>query len=54
MESESDGDINTLGTVIKGLAQGLGDMEIRGQGETIQTTAFFKVGLNTEKSHGDI
>ena len=31
--------IGALGTVTKGLVQGLGDLEIRGRVETIQTTA---------------
>ena len=31
--------IGALGTVTKGLVQGLDDLEIRGQVETIQTTA---------------
>ena len=40
MEHESDGDIvvGALGTVTKGLVQGLEDLEIRGRVETIQTT----------------
>ena len=34
--------IGALGTVIKGLIKGLEDMEIRGQVETIQTTALLR------------
>ena len=34
--------IGTLGTVTKGLVQGLEDLEIRGQVETIQTTALLR------------
>ena len=34
--------IGTLGTVTKGLLQGLEDLEIRGRVETIQTTALLR------------
>ena len=34
--------IGALGTVTKGLVQGLDDLEIRGRVETIQTTAFLR------------
>ena len=34
--------IGTLGTVTKGLVKGLEDLEIRGQVETIQTTALLR------------
>ena len=34
--------IGALGTVIKGLIQGLEDLNIRGQMETIQTTALLR------------
>ena len=34
-------EIGALGTVTKGLVQGLEDLEIGGRGETIQMTAFF-------------
>ena len=34
--------IGALDTVIKGLEQGLEDLEIRGQEETIQTTALLR------------
>ena len=34
--------IDALGTVTKGLIQGLEDLEIRGQEETIQTTALLR------------
>ena len=37
--------IGALGTVTKGLAQGLEDLEITGQGKTVQTTA----GLRSAK-----
>ena len=43
--------IGTLGTVTKGLVQGLEDLEITRRVETIQTTTF---GQNTEKSLGDL
>ena len=34
-------EISALGTVTKGLVQGLEDLEIRGRVEAIQTTALF-------------
>ena len=34
--------IGTLGTVIEGLLKGLENLEIKGQVETIQTTAFLR------------
>ena len=34
--------IGALGTVTKGLVQGLEDLEIRGRVETIQTTALLR------------
>ena len=34
--------ISTLGTVTKGLVQGLEDLEVKGQVETIQTTALLR------------
>ena len=43
--------IGALGTVTKGLIQGLGDLEI-GQVETAQTTV--KIGRNTANSPGDL
>ncbi len=45
MEHESDGVIviGAFGTVTKGLIQGLDDLEIRGQVETIQTTALLRL-----------
>ena len=46
--------IGALCTVTKGLLQRLEDLKIRGQVETIETTAFFKIGLNTEKNPGDL
>ena len=45
VEHESDGDTNcnwSLGTVPKGLIQGLEDLEIRGRLETIQNTTLLK------------
>ena len=44
----------TLGTVTKGLVQGLGDLEIRRCWETIQTTVLLKSAQNTEESPGDL
>ena len=46
--------IGAFGTVAKGLVQGLEDVEKRGRAETIQTTALFKIGQNTEKSPGGL
>ena len=46
--------IGVFGTVTKGLLQGLEDLEVGGGVETIQTTAFFLNGQNTEKSPGDL
>ena len=43
-----------LVTVTKRPVLGLEDVEIRGRVETIQTTAFIKIGQNTEKSPGDL
>ena len=46
MEHESDGDSNVigaLGTVTKGLVEGLEDLEIRGRVGTIQTTALLRL-----------
>ena len=40
--------IGVLGTVTKGLVQGLKDLEMRGQVETIQTTAFMEIDQNTK------
>ena len=45
--------IGALGTVTKGLIQGLEDMEIRRRVETIQTKAL-KIDQNIEKSPGDL
>ena len=42
--------IDLLGTVTKGLVQGLEDLEITGRVETIYTMAY---GQTTEKSPGD-
>ena len=44
--------IDALGTVTKGLEQGLEDLELRGRVETIQTIT--EIGQNTEKSPGDL
>ena len=41
---EHEGEISSLGTFLKGLVKGLEDLEIRGQVETIQTTALLKLG----------
>ena len=46
--------IDAFGTVTKGLLKGLGDMEGGGRVETIQTTALFENGQNTEKSPRDL
>ena len=35
--------IGTFGTVTKGLVQGMEDLEITGQVETVQTTALLKL-----------
>ena len=44
--------VGAFGIVTKGQEQGLEDMEIRGRGETIQTTALLR--QNTKKSTGDL
>ena len=47
--------IGALGTVTKGLLeQGMEDLEIRGQVETIQTYSIIKIGQNTGKSPGNL
>ena len=46
--------IGAFGTVTKRLVPGLEDLEIKGQLETIQTTAIFKIGRNTERSAGEL
>ena len=46
--------IDVLGTVTKGLVQGLEDFENRGRVETIQTTDIIKIGQNAEKSPRDL
>ena len=46
--------IGALSTVIKGLIQGLKDLEIRGWVETIQTTASIEISQKTEKCPGDL
>ena len=43
-----------LSMVSKWLVQRLEDMEIRGQEETIQTTALLRSARNTKKSPGDL
>ncbi len=45
--------IGAFGTVTKILLKGLGDLEVRGQVETIQTF-IIENGQNTEKSPGDL
>ena len=45
--------IGALGKVTKVSVQGVEDMEITGQLETIQTTEFAEIGQNTEKT-GDL
>ena len=45
--------IGALGTVTEGLIKGLGDLEIRGREEIIQTYSIIQNGQNTEKSPGD-
>ena len=58
MKHESDRDTNcswwTFSTITKELLQGQEDLEIRGQGGTIQTTALLRSARNTEKSPGDL
>ena len=46
--------IGVLGTVTKGLVQGLEDLEIRGRVEIIQTTALFRLARMLRKSPGDL
>ena len=49
--------IGVLGTVTKGLVQGLEDLEIRGQMETIQTTTLFRTARilrRVLKTRGDL
>ena len=46
--------IGAFGAVTKGLLKGLEDLEVGGRVETIQTTALFENGQNTEKSPGDL
>ena len=47
MKHEGDGDttsvIGVIGTTSKGLLKGLEELEIRGQAETIQTTALLRL-----------
>ena len=43
-----------LRTILKGFVKGLKDLEISGQMETIQTTAFLKIDQNTGESPGDL
>ena len=45
--------IDMLGTVTKGLVQGQEDLEIKGHGESIQTTTLLN-NQNTKKSSGDL
>ena len=46
--------IDGLGTVTKGLVEGLEDLEIRGRVETIQTYSIVEMSQNTEISPGDL
>ena len=46
--------IGTFDTDTKRLLQCLGDLEIRGRVETIQTYSIVEHGKNTEKSPGDL
>ena len=46
--------IGALGTVSKGLLQGLEDLEIRGRVESIPNDSIIKISQNTEKSPGDL
>ena len=41
--------IGAFGTDTKGLIKGQEDLEIRGQVETIETSAIMEIGQNTEK-----
>ena len=43
-----------LDTINYGVVQWLEDLEITGRLETVQTTAFFEIVQNTEKSSGDL
>ena len=43
-----------LGTITKRLKSGPGDLDIRGRGETLQTTDFFQIGQNTEECPGNL
>ena len=46
--------IGALGTITKELVQGLEDLEIREEVETIPNYGIIKIGQNTEKSAGDL
>ena len=46
--------IGALGTVTKGLFEGLEDLEVGGRGETIQMTGIIENGQNTEENPGDL
>ena len=46
--------IGAFGIVTKGLLKRLEDLEVGRRVETIQTTALFENGQNTEKSPGDL
>ena len=41
--------IGALGTITEGLLKGLGDLEVGGRVETIQTTCIAKNGQNPER-----
>ena len=46
--------IGALGTVIKGLVQGLRDLEIRGRGKDHPNYSITRIGQYTEESPGDM
>ena len=45
---------SALGTVTKGLIQGLEDLKIRHQSGYNPIYSIIKIGSNSEKSHGDL
>ena len=46
--------IGALGEITKGLIQGLQDLEIRGQKDTLLTTHIIEIGQNTKKCPSDL
>ena len=57
MEHEGDSDTNcgsALGTILKGLAKGLEDLEIRGQVETIQTLRSVRILRKVLETWGNL